>query len=65
MKITDRIAKLMPNDVKVYWNGNINQLSVHSENKYLTKTQIENIVLRELDFANLLRAVESLRIIIY
>ena len=64
MSITDRFKKLFPN-ADVYWNWNINQLSLHFIKEKIDVEQVKVQVYRELSSAGLLNAVESVRILNY
>ena len=64
MSITDRFKKLFPN-ADVYWNWNINQLSLHFIKEKIDVEQVKVQVYRELSSAGLLNAVESVKILSY
>lgn len=63
MSIVERFSKIYPK-AKVYWNGNINQLSLHF-NENINEQSIRTRVYKELSFCNLLNAVNSIRILSY
>lgn len=64
MKITERFKKLFPT-AEVYWNWNINQLSLHFMDQEIDVSEVEVKVYTELSFAGLLNAVEIVRILSY
>lgn len=64
IKITERFKKLFPN-AEIYWNWNINQLSLHFISETIDVEEIKIKVYKELNFAGLLKAVESIRILNY
>lgn len=64
MKITERFKRIFPT-ANIYWNWNINQLSLHFINETIDVSKVEVEVYKELAFAGLLNAVESVRILSY
>lgn len=64
MKITERFKKIFPT-AQVHWNYNINQLSLHFMNQKINEEEIKLKVYIELNFARLLRAVDSVKILGY
>lgn len=64
MKIQERFKRIFPN-ADVYWNGNINQLSLHFCGEQIDEHETQVKVYKELSFCGLLNAVESVRILSY
>lgn len=64
MKIQDRFKKIFP-AANVYWNSNINQLSLHFCGERVNESEVKLKVYKELSFCGLLNAVDSVRIFAY
>ena len=63
-KIQDRFSAIFPK-AKVYWNGNINQLSLHFMDCDIDTKTVQSKVYAELSKTGMLEAVESVKILSY
>ena len=63
-KIQDRFSAIFPK-AKVYWNGNINQLSLHFMDYDIDTKTVQSKVYAELSKIGMLEAVESVKVLSY
>ena len=64
MKIQDRFSEIFPK-AKVYWNGNVNQLSLHFMDCDIDTKIVQSKIYAELSKIGLLEAVESVKVLRY
>ena len=64
MKIQDRFSEIFPK-AKVYWDGNVNKLSLHFMDCDIDTKIVQSKIYAELSKIGMLEAVESVKILSY